>query len=293
MLNPSSRRLPPAVYGTVHAGRIIVFVSDFVIHAIELATGVLVGLLAGLVGIGGGIVAVPILIELYAMQGVDGALRLPLAIGTAQASMIPAGVVAAWSHARFGSFDRSAFRMWAWCCLAGAAAGLLLVKLAGQTVLLGTFAAVAAGLAVRLMTNKDVAERPRAAATPIQAAAAGGVGLLAAALGIGAGTMGVPVMTMLGIGLRRAIGLGAALNVVVAVPAVVGFVALGHNIAGRPADAFGYVQIGTAVLIGLTAAAATPLGAWLSRRAPVPILRVLIAGCLLVIAGRMLFALIG
>ncbi|QQS11837.1 MAG: TSUP family transporter [Rhodospirillales bacterium] len=116
-----------------------------------LATGAATGLLAGLVGIGGGIVVVPVLLGLYAAQGVPGPVALPLAVGTAQATVAAAALSAAFAHGRAGNIDRHLLAAWLPWALAGAVAGALLAPLAPTRPLAGFFALVAAVLAVRLL----------------------------------------------------------------------------------------------------------------------------------------------
>jgi uncharacterized membrane protein YfcA len=139
-----------------------------------LAAGLGTGVLSGLLGIGG-VVIVPVLLELYGATDVPTELQAPLAIGTSHAAVLLASVSAVVAHARAGRVDWALVRAWLPAMIAGAVAGLALARVAPGAVLVAVFALVAALLGLSLLAGE------RAALPP------GGVGLLAAALGVGGG----------------------------------------------------------------------------------------------------------
>ncbi|MBY0336331.1 MAG: sulfite exporter TauE/SafE family protein, partial [Acetobacteraceae bacterium] len=107
-----------------------------------LAAGALTGLLSGLLGIGGGVVIVPVLLELFAAQALPEPLRLPLATGTAHAAVLLTSVSAALAHGRAGRVDGRLVRAWLPPLLLGAAGGLVLARVAAPALLAGLFAGV-------------------------------------------------------------------------------------------------------------------------------------------------------
>jgi uncharacterized membrane protein YfcA len=113
------------------------------------------------------------------------------------------------------------------------------------------------------------------------------IGALAAAFGIGAGTLSGPVLGALGVTLRRAVGAGAMFNLAVALPASLGFVWLGWGRPGLPADALGYISLGALVFMAIPAMLVAPAAARLTGRLPVAALRRIFAVCLIGIALRM------
>ena len=115
-----------------------------------LATGVLIGLLAGLLGVGGGVVAVPILLEIFEFMGIPTSLAVSLAVGTAQASILIASTTAAAAHWRAGTIDRELVRSWLPALMVGAMIGLAVGPFAPSWVLTGLFAVIAAALAVKM-----------------------------------------------------------------------------------------------------------------------------------------------
>jgi len=244
-----------------------------------LATGVLIGGLAGLLGIGGGIVAVPVLIAVLAMTGLAPERAVPVAIGSSQATILITGLGAALAHRRAGTIDGTLVRRWLPALLAGAAVGLVLARLVQPGTLTAIFAVVAAMLAVRMMTGDRAVLAPRwRDGFAGRGAAPGAIGLLAASVGVGAGTLSGPVLALLGTPLRAAVGAGAAFNVAVALPA-----AAIAAIAGEIAWFCVVMLSGPALIVA-------PWAARWSRSAPIALMRGVFALCLVVIAVRMAFA---
>lgn len=253
-----------------------------------LATGVLIGLLAGLLGVGGGIVAVPILLEIFEFIGIGETLAVPLAVGTAQASILVASATAAAAHWRAGTIDRDLVRSWLPGLILGAAIGLALGPLAPSRLLTTLFAVVAAGLALKMAVGDRLIlghRQPPGLLIHLSPAVVGG---LAAAVGVGGGTLSTPVLTLFSFPLKRAIGAGALFNPVIAAPATFVFLWMDHGTPGRPADALGDVALFCVATLSLPALFVAPMAARWSARAPVSLLRRLFALCLAVIAVRLL-----
>ena len=253
-----------------------------------LATGVLIGLLAGLLGVGGGIVAVPVLLEIFEFIGIDETLAVSLAVGTAQASILVASTTAAAAHWRAGSIDRDLVRSWLPGLVLGTVIGLGLGPLAPARGLTALFAVVAAGLALKMAVGDRLILRHHQPSGLLSHLSPAVVGGLAAAVGVGGGTLSTPVLTLFSFPLKRAIGAGALFNLVIATPATFVFLWMDHNTPGRPADALGDVALFCVATLSLPALFVAPLAARWSARAPVSLLRRLFALCLAVIAVRLL-----
>lgn len=236
-----------------------------------LGAGAGIGLLAGLLGIGGGVIAVPVLLEVLAGQA-DAA---GIAIGTAHAAVLLSAVPAALAHYRAGSVDRRLTRAWLPPMLAGALGGLLLGHYAPSGLLVAGFALVAAVLALRLLANTEFVLAGAPPAPPLGWLPPGLVGVIAAALGLGAGTLSGPTLALLSVPLAGAIGAGSVFNIAVAVPAVAAFAVEG--------------QVAPLPLLLLTAPAflVAPWAARMSRRLDPLLLRRAFGLVLLLIAARM------
>ncbi len=253
-----------------------------------LLAGVVIGLLAGLLGVGGGIVAVPVLIEIFDVIDVATASVMPVAVGTAQASILIASIVAAFAHWRAGTIDGALVRQWLPGLLVGTAAGLVLGPHAPAKLLTDLFAVVAAGLGLKMALGPRLVlseHPPRGAAAHVPP---GLVGALAAALGVGGGTLSTPVLALFSYPIERAIGAGALFNVVIALPATIAFLAMGWHTAGRPADAVGDVALFCVAALSIPALFVAPIAARWSTRVPVMLLRLSFALCLGAIAVRIL-----
>jgi uncharacterized membrane protein YfcA len=257
------------------------------ILALGLAGGA-IGAVGGLLGIGGGVIAVPVLLEVLAGMGVPAAQRLPGAVGTAHLVVALAAAPALWGHARGGTLDRAILRAWLPLLACGGVAGLVVARSVPPAVALVTFAAVVALLAAQMLAGprlRIARELPRGAGRVLPPTL---VGVLAAALGIGAGTLSGPVLGALGVPLSRAVGAGAAFNLAVAAPAALVAALSAAPQADMPADAVGQVALVAAALLALPAMAVAPLAARLSARLPDAALRALFVATLLLIAARVL-----
>lgn len=253
-----------------------------------VAAGLLIGGLAGLLGVGGGVVAVPVLIEVFEVADVAAPEVIPLAIGTAQANVLLVSLSAAGAHWRRGTVDRRLIGSWLPWLVIGIAAGLVLGPLLPARLLTQVFAGVTALLGLKMALGPQIVlshTLPRGTVAHIPPILVGG---LAAALGVGGGTLSTPVLSLFSFPIHRAIGAGALFNLIVAVPATLAFLAQDWGVTGRPADAVGDVALSCVAALTLPALFVAPVAARWSARAPVVLLRRSFAVCLCAIAVRIL-----
>ena len=253
-----------------------------------VATGIAIGLLAGLLGVGGGIIAVPILLEIFARLGMAEATAFPLAVGTAQTSILIASITAAYAHWHKGTIDMALCRAWLPALIVGMVLGLVLGPFAPAKAMTMTFGVIAAALGVKMaLGDRLILGRhpPRGFAAQVPPVLVGG---FAAALGVGGGTLSTPVLSLFSFPIQRAIGAGALFNLVIALPATITFLAMGWNSPDRPGDAVGDVALLCVAALSLPALLVAPIAAHWSARVPVALLRRSFALCLLAIAVRIL-----
>jgi uncharacterized protein len=235
---------------------------------IFLATGVATGLLAGLFGVGGGLIMVPALALLLPRYGVGPEVVMHLAIGTSLAVISATSVSSMLAHHRQQGVLWPAFKLLAPGLAAGAIAGAFVAHaLTGQLLqrIVGAGALLVA--AQMALDRKPAAER--ALPGPAGLFGAGGViGLLSALIGIGGGALTVPFLTWHSVGIRQAVGTSAACGVPIAWAGAIGFMVAGAGVAGRPELSVGYVSLPGFGALAVASVLTAPLGAHLAHRLP-------------------------
>lgn len=223
-------------------------------------TGLVAGILAGLLGVGGGIVIVPVLFHLFTLLGVDESVRMHLAVGTSLATIIPTSLRSAHSHYQKGSFRSEIFRPLLPGILFGVLIGIFLSGVFSGQVLTSVFAVIA------LLVALNMAFRPMLSLGDglpgrLGTSALGSViGSLSTLMGIGGGTLSVPILHSLKIPMHQAVGTGAAIGIIISIPGAIGFMVNGWNAEHLLPGSIGYVNIlGLAIIVPATLLT-TPLG---------------------------------
>ena len=252
------------------------------------AAGAVAGLLAGLLGIGGGIVIVPALFALFTVLDLDLAIRMPLAVGTSLSTIIVTAIMSTRAHLKRGGVETSVLRSFAPWIVVGVVIGALVAGFAPAGVMLLVFATVALVVAAYMALAPQGATLAQGLPQgPVRWAIATVIGAISSIMGIGGGTLTVPTLTLSGYPVRRAVGTGAAVGLMIAIPATLGMMIVGWGDPRLPAGSLGYVNgLGFAVLVPMTALMA-PLGARLAHRLPPLLLRRAFALFLLVTSVRM------
>lgn len=251
-----------------------------------IAIGAVAGILAGLLGIGGGLIIVPAMTALLIAQGADIDLAVPMAVATALGSMLLTSAASAWSHALRGTVDWHAVVRLGPAVAVGALVGARFATELSGPALARVFALITAAVAVRMLlggraSTRPVAPRPRA--WPIAGPLIGG---LSAMIGIGGGSFNVPYLAWNGYSTLRAVGVAAACGWPIALAGSAGFVVEG---LGQPLwrASLGYLYLPGALLIGVAGSIASPFGANLAHRIGSEKLARLFGVFLLVVAARM------
>lgn len=260
-----------------------------------LIAGAVGGLLAGLLGVGGGIVLVPILYHIYTGLGMTAELAMPLSVGTSLSTIIFTSLMSARSHHRRGNIDLSLIRLWAPWIILGVALGTTLGSIVPGATLKTLFGGLLTVVALHMFWT--VLRKPRIAdhlpSRPIQSAIAGGVGSLASMLGIGGGTLVVPILNLFDYPIHRAVGSASLVGFIISVPATLGYIYSGWQAPNLPVGSTGYVNwLAFALLVPATMSFA-PLGARLCHRLDVPRLKQVFSVFLLLIGLKMLGVLPG
>jgi len=236
-----------------------------VIVALIVAGG-LIGLLAGLFGIGGGAISVPVFFELFRVLDYPEEVRMPMAVGTSLAVIIPTSLNSARGHFLKGTVDMALLRLWAVPVVMGVLAGSVIARYADPVVFQLVFIAVALTNAAKLLLGgAGWRLREGLPGRGVLLGYGGGIGVLSALMGIGGGAITNLLLTLHGYDIRRAISTAAGVGVLIALPGTIGYMAAGWGKPGLPADAIGYVSLLTFVLTIPTTLMTTRLGVRLAH----------------------------
>jgi uncharacterized membrane protein YfcA len=255
-----------------------------------LATGAMAGVLAGLFGIGGGIVIVPVLETALGFLGVDPAIRMHVAVGTSLATIIPTSISSALAHYKRNSVDVEIVKRWAIFVLVGALLGAWIASLVHSRVLALVFATLAFLVALKMLLvpgSRNLTEAvPRGPLVPVIPTA---IGCFSSMMGIGGGTFSVMTLTLFNEPIHRAVGTAALFGLVISVPGMLGFAIAGWGDPRIPAGSLGYVSlIGFACIAPATVLAA-PIGAKIAHAFSAERLNMLFGVFLIVASTRLFF----
>ena len=253
-----------------------------------LAIGAFAGVLAGLLGVGGGIVLVPAFFYAFQTLGYEGPQLMQMCLATSLATIIVTSIRSVLSHNRKGAVDWAILRSWAPGIVIGAVLGMLLVAQLRSTTLQGIFGVLALIVGLYMGLGRSEWRLGQAMPTGVARAVLSPlVGFMSVLMGIGGGSFGVPLMSLYNVPIHRAVATAAGFGVLIAVPAVVGFLFVDME-TGRPPLTVGAVNlVAFAIIIAMTLVTA-PLGVKLAHAMdPKPLKRVF-AVFLILVALNML-----
>lgn len=255
-----------------------------------LCTGAAAGLAAGLLGIGGGLIIVPILFFIFSAQGVDSDHVMHMALATSLATITVTSVSSTWAHHRRGVVLWPIVISLSPGIILGAWLGARLASMLVSDVLRPVFAVFELIVAVHLLTN--IKPVMRSTSIPPTRALSGGVviGSISAIVGIGGGTLTVPFLLWHNITIRNAVASSAACGFPIAVAGTAAYVISGWNIAGSSEYLLGYVNLPAFALIIITSVLTAPIGAGLAHRLSERNLRTVFALLLLLLSLKMLLS---
>jgi uncharacterized protein len=253
------------------------------------ATGAFVGLLAGLLGIGGGMTLVPVLAAMFAAQRFAPDHTVHLALGTGMASVVFTSSASVRMHHRLGGVDWSLVRRMGPAMVIGTLLATALSAWVPQRTLALAFAAIVYAGATQILIGRKPSAASTLPSTPALVVIGLLIGVVCGLVSAGGAFMTVPFMLFCGVAMTTAIGTGAALGVPVAVVGTLGYIFSGRQVADLPPLALGFVY-GPA-LLGLVAGSVltAPWGARAAHRMPVATLRRIFAGLLYLLATKMLW----
>jgi uncharacterized membrane protein YfcA len=234
-----------------------------------VAVGALSGFLAGLFGIGGGAILVPVFYECFRLAGVPVEVRMPLCIGTSLAVIIPTSISSFRAHFARGAVDMEILKRWWLPIVLGVAAGSVTARFAPERLFKIVFVMVAWSAATRLLLARKSwkfgDDMPKGFLMRLYGFF---VGLLSTLMGVGGGLFANLLMTFYGRPIHQAVATSSALAVLISIPGALGYVYAGWPAAMRFPDvtalqlpfALGYVSLIGALLVMPMTLVTAPLG---------------------------------
>jgi uncharacterized protein len=237
--------------------------------ALLIAVGALAGFLAGVFGIGGGAILVPVFYECFRLAGVPLEVRMPLCVGTSLAIIIPTSIRSYRAHHARGAVDQEIVRAWWLPVLIGVLAASVTARYAPEKLFKIVFVMVAWFAAVRLLSAKEswklAGDLPKG---PVMRVFGFLVGLLATLMGVGGGVFANLLMTLYGRPIHQGVATSSAIAVLVSIPGAIGYAYAGWPAAAHFPDvlalqfpfALGYVSLIGALVVMPTSLLTAPLG---------------------------------
>jgi uncharacterized membrane protein YfcA len=256
-----------------------------------LLAGAVAGLVAGLLGIGGGVIIVPVLSLVFVRQGGDPEIIIKVAVGTSLATIMVTAVSSIWAHHQHGAVRWPLFRIMSPGVVIGSLIGAWIADLLPGLWLTVAFILFLIGVSLQMAWGQVAGHREMPGLWAMRGVSTI-VGAISALMGIGGGTLHVPYLSRHSIPVKHAIATASALGLPLAVASTAGFVLTGLNETGRPEQSLGYVNLPAfAGVVGASILFA-PLGARLAHRLPDRLLKRVFALFLFILALRMTYDLI-
>lgn len=266
------------------------FFAQYGVLILALAgCGLVSGVAAGLFGIGGGAIIVPVLIILFESLGFSETAS-HVAIATSLATIILTSARSVMAHNKRGAVDWQIIRTWAPWIMLGALIGQLVAGQLSAAALKAFFAAMAYLLAAQLFFGRPgwrlADEMPTG---PGRVSFGTGIGVLSALMGIGGGTFGVSLMAVYGRAIHQAVATAAGFGIAIGLPSAITAVFTGWGAEGLPPFSLGYVNLAAFALISVFTVTMAPVGARLAHSLDAQLLKRLFAILLAIVATKMLY----
>ena len=253
-----------------------------------IVAGLFAGLVAGLFGIGGGVVIVPTLAFVFTQLGYPD-VAMHAAVGCSLATIVATSLRSASSHHKRGAVDLDVVKGWVPFIMIGAVLGALIAGALPAQGMRGVFGGVLFIIALQFIFGRPTWKLADQMPSGIlRAAIASGLGALSGIMGIGGGVFGVTLMTLCGHPVHRAVGTAAAFGAAIGFPAALGFIYTGWGVEGRLPFSIGYLNIPAIVIIAILTTSIAPVGAALAHRMNATTLRRVFGVVTVVLSANML-----
>lgn len=262
----------------------------FEVLALYVAVGAVAGVLAGLLGIGGGLVIVPMLVFCMELQHLPQDLIMHLALGTSMASIMFTSVSSFMAHHKRGAVHWDVVKRIVFGILVGTYLGSCVAARMSTGVLKIFFVVFLFFVAWQMLSGKKPKASRQLPGTVGMFGAGNVIGVVSSLVGIGGGTLSVPFMVWHNIPIHQAIGTSAAIGFPIAVSGTIGYIMNGWNAAELPPYSLGFVSLSALVSIAIMSVLTAPLGVKLAHSLPVDKLKRVFAIILILVGTKMLFS---
>jgi uncharacterized membrane protein YfcA len=265
-----------------------------ILAAAIVAGGFMTGLLAGLFGVGGGAIIVPVLYEIFRVMEVPDVVRMQLCVGTSLAIIVPTSIRSFRAHLARGTLPTGILKIWLGPIVAGVVAGSLLAAVAPGALFTIAFIVMASLIAAKLLFARETwrlgSELPGRGLMTLYGFV---IGLYSSLMGVGGGALSTIILTLYGQTIHTAVGISAGIGMIISGAGAIGFMLAGlpHQ-ALLPPLSLGFVSLIGLALMAPISSLVAPLGARLAHALPKRRLELLFALFLLTISARFLVSLV-
>ena len=256
-----------------------------------LGAGAVAGIMAGLLGIGGGVIIVPVLSLVRASSGVHPDVLIKVAVGTSLATIVVTATTSIYTHHRKGAVEWQLVRYMTPGVMVGAVLGAVVADAIPGRWMIIAFVIFMFGISLQMGWGRVHAGRSLPGPLALSGVSTL-VGALSALLGIGGGALHVPFLAYCGVPVKRAIATAAAVGFPLAVASTLGFVITGLDEPRLPEHSLGYINLPAFGGVVAASIVFAPLGAWLAHQLPEKLLKRGFAVFLFVLGARMAYTLI-
>lgn len=255
-----------------------------------MLAGAFAGVCAGLFGVGGGLIIVPVLMAIFASYGYSPEVITHLAVGTSLATIVVTSISSTQSHHKRGSVNWDIWKNMSVGLVIGSLFGAFVAEKLKGDVLTLLIASMAMIMGVQMFRAKksDVQSGGNLPSRSVQIGVSVAIGWASAIFGIGGGSFIVPFLNRVGLEMKHATGTSSACGLPIAIAGALGFMFFGKDVAGLPSDAIGFVHITAFVCISVMSFIFAKLGAKLAHQLPASTLKRMFGGVLLIAGIKMM-----
>ncbi len=249
--------------------------------------GVFAGILAGMLGVGGGLIIVPVLIWLFTLQGFEYEIISHAAIGTSLASIITTSISSASAHHRHGAVNWKVAGQLTGGLFMGGLLGAWIAGDMNTRILQLVFGIFAISVGLQMFFRAQAVSERRLPGWSVMNIVGTVIGAVSGIVGIGGGSMTVPFLTWHNVSIRQAVATSSACGLPIAVAGFLGFMATGWGNSAMPEFSWGYIYLPALISVAVLSVLFAPLGAKLAHSVPVGLLKRFFAILLIVVGIKL------